>query len=371
MDEAAVQELRDRLVTLTRDLVLIPSVAASPEDIFRCAESIANHLDVLEEVEVHHYERNGSPSVVALPRGIQHPEVLLNAHLDVVVHPDRNVYRAQVADGRIHGPGAGDMKGQIAILLTLFHEFHRRQPGISLGLAITSDEERGGYDGMQYLFEEVGLRCGVALIPDGGSLDEVTVAEKGVLNLRLRSSGAGAHAARPWLARNPLAELTRSITRLEEHARQWRGQDGHWYPTLTPTVLRCPNETINRIPEYAEALIDIRVPPPWTPAGLLEELRMIVGEAVELETIGLADATNLSPDPAYLRAIEEEMGAPAKLMRSDGASDARYVVIHDIPVLMSRPLVGGLHTVDEWIDIESMLVFYRYCRRYLEVKLLS
>lgn len=349
--------------------MLIPSSEGRPEEIARCAELIANHLDVIQEVEVHHFERNGSPSVLALPRGVQHPEVLLNAHLDVIEHQNPHSYRAHVDGGRIHGPGAGDMKGQLAILLTLFHEFHRRRPGANLGMAITSDEERGGKDGMGYLFGEFGLRCGVALIPDGGAIDEVTVAEKGLLNIRLSSTGAGAHAARPWLARNPLAEVVRAIVLLEAHAARWRHGDGHWYPTLCPTVLDCANTTVNRIPERAEALIDIRVPPPWTPEGILEELQEMLRDTVTIEVIASAAASTLSPAPEYLCAIESETGAAPKLVRSDGASDARFVAPHGIPVLMSRPLVGGLHTSEEWIDIDSMLVFYRYCRRYLEQKL--
>ena len=60
---------------------------------------------------------------------------------------------------------------------------------LPLGLAITSDEERGGNAGMRYLFDEVGLRCNVAMIPDGGSLNEVTVEEKGILHLKIQCNG--------------------------------------------------------------------------------------------------------------------------------------------------------------------------------------
>ena len=36
---------------------------------------------------------------------------------------------------------------------------------------------------------------------------------------------------------------------------------------------------------------------------------------------------------------------------------------------MSRPTIGNMHARDEWIDIDSMVVFYRVCARYLERKL--
>lgn len=36
---------------------------------------------------------------------------------------------------------------------------------------------------------------------------------------------------------------------------------------------------------------------------------------------------------------------------------------------MSRPLVGNLHAPDEWIDIDSMVTYYRVCEAYLAERL--
>ena len=72
------------------------------------------------------------------------PDILLCGHLDVIDHPEADCFHSTIRDGRIYGPGAGDMKGQDAILVELFRTLHARYPGISLGLALTSDEERGG-----------------------------------------------------------------------------------------------------------------------------------------------------------------------------------------------------------------------------------
>ena len=45
------------------------------------------------------------------------------------------------------------------------------------------------------------------------------------------------------------------------------------------------------------------------------------------------------------------------------------MVLDDIPVIMTRPQVGNLHAADEWIDIQSMLEFYRICETYLKARL--
>jgi len=363
--------LRERIVAATRDLMLIPGSALYPADLLRGLEYIENHLDLLEGVRITMHERGGLHSLLALPEGVREAEVLLNAHLDVVGHPAREVYHSSVRDGRIYGPGAGDMKGQLAILLALFQDMHHQHPGISLGMLITTDEESGGANGMGYFFGELGLRCGAMLIPDGGSLHEVTVEEKGLLILKLRCEGASAHAARPWLARNPIAQLSTTLEAIAARAASWRRTEDTWYPTCTPTIFHCLNESSNRVPDAAEAVLDVRLPPPWTVERMVAELRPLLAEGVVLEILDAAGATHLAPDPGYLRAIEAETGTPAELVRSDGASDARFVTPHDIPVMMSRPLVGNLHTVDEWIDIASMETFYRYSRRYLEAKLVG
>ena len=170
-------------------------------------------------------------------------------HLDVIEHGEASLYRTEIRDGRIIGPGAGDMKGQLAIMIELYRALQQRHPGLSVGVAITSDEERGGENGIGYLFGEAGVRCGVALVPDGGSPSEVTVEEKGILHLELSVEGREIHAARPWLAPNAVLELSRAITAISHRFDLLRG-DGpsggdHWYPTFSPTIIGTSNKTVN------------------------------------------------------------------------------------------------------------------------------
>ena len=152
-----------RIIDLTRDLILIPSTEHAPAERKRVMQMLQNRLDGIPGIRFQWHEHRGSESLVVLPEGIDAPEILLSGHIDVVHHGDESVYRSEVAGGRIVGPGAGDMKGQVAILVALLAALHRRAPGVSVGLAITSDEEVGGEDGMGYLFGEAGLRCGVLI----------------------------------------------------------------------------------------------------------------------------------------------------------------------------------------------------------------
>ncbi len=365
------ESLKQRLISLTRDLMLMPGGAARPDERRRCYEFIRNHLDALESVEIHEYEHNGIPSLVARPPGTEKPEVLLCGHLDVVDHADEERYHSRVRDGRIHGPGAGDMKGPLAIMMELFHRVHTAYPSASLGMAVTADEETGGESGTGYLFGPVALRCGLAMIPDGGSLNRITIEEKGILHLRVNCRGRPGHAARPWMGTNPVEILVRHLVRLQERfASRWPPGDGeHWHPTCAVTRIGTPNRTVNAIPAEADATLDIRFPAPHTADEMLAFAGETLGREVDINTLVSAEATHLAPDETYRGITETVTGRPAVFVRGHGGSDARFICRHGIPVLMSRPLMGDLHTPDEWIDTASMVQFYHIYEQYLWRKL--
>ena len=370
-DGYADAALRDRLVALTRDLILVPSSAAHPAEIERSHDLLRIQLDTVAGVRLEEHRCEDVPALVVLPVGVAKPEVLLLAHIDVVDHGTLGVYRSQVRDGRIYGPGAGDMKGSLAILVTLFTKLHQSYPGISLGLAVTADEESGGH-GARHLVAQ-GLDCGVALLPDGGSIDAVVAAEKGILHLDAEWRGVSTHAAYPWEGRNPVDAMLDDLARLR--ARFAALADGaageHWHPTATVTTLESESHTLNRIPAFARAGIDVRFTPPWTGAGILAEVRGCLGaDAVATPRVG-DEPTEMTPDPAFMAIGERVLGRPMGMVRTAGTSDARFLSRRGIPVIINRPLVGNIHRPDEWIDIASMLQYYRMLQEFIGDRLVA
>lgn len=368
------KELASRLTALTRDLILIPTTDSRPAERERCFEFIQNHLDGVDGIQLTYHESNGYRSLLAGPESLGLPEILLCGHIDVIEHPDPDSYHSVIREGRIYGPGAGDMKGADAIMMELFRTLHIKHPGISLGLALTSDEERGGTDGVRFLLEEVGLRAGIVIVPDGGSLNEVTIEEKGVLHLQVIRTGHSAHGARPWLGTNALELLLDRINELRNYfAGNWpidrEADHGHWYPTCSLNIVETPNASPNRIPSEASVTLDIRFPPPHTVGAMLDNIASILGPDCYLKPLMTAEPCHLAPDPLFCEITETVTGHPVKLIRAAGASDSRFFRRADIPVNLSRPLVGNLHGEDEWLDIESMVTYYQICERYIEQKL--
>jgi len=161
------------------------------------------------------------------------------------------------------------------------------------------------------------------------------------------------------------------MVRLEQYFETLRDEASpdHWYPTCVPTICHTPNRTVNCIPGEAEAIIDIRFPPPDTVAGLLATVQEIVGPEIKVELVATAPATILSPDPLYLEITERLTGLPAKLVRASGGSDALFIAQYDIPVILSSPIVGNLHRDDEWMDLASMELYHRICEQFILAKL--
>jgi len=371
IDDKNRNKIKERLVALTRDLIIIPSNPARPEDRQRCYEFIKNHLETLENIEVREFEKDGIPSLVAAPPGCHNPEVLLCGHLDVITHPDVSSYHSHIDAGRIYGPGAGDMKGCLAILMEVFHNVHAHHPNTPLGIAVTADEETGGVAGIGYLLKEKGLRCAQAMIPDGGSINRITVEEKGILHLKAEYTGHShsAHAARPWLGENAVEHLMDKTGLIRQYFEKLKRTEDHWYPTCAVTVFATKNQTTNRIPSTASVVMDIRFPPPFTVKKLLTKITELVGKDVKIDQILSDEPSQLSPDPLFQKITEDVTGQKTELIQDDGGSDARYFAAKQIPVVMSRPEVGNLHDKDEWINIDSMVTLYEIYERYLFSKL--
>jgi len=370
IDRRASEEVQKRLVELTCDLIAIPSTCDRPDDIKRCTEFVIKHAEVSETLTARLICEHDVLSTVILPRGIDVPEIMLFAHLDVVSLPEGTQYLPSIRKGRIYGPGAGDMKSELAILLEIFRVFHERYPGISLGLAVTSDEERGGAYGTRYLCEKFGLRCRTAIVPDSGSLNDIAVEEKGTVHIKITVRGAAGHASRPWLADNPNDRAIVTLSKIQNHFATLQNGSGYWYPTCTVTVLQTENRVPNRIANTAEVICDIRFPAPFTIDQMLSTVQGFLDDKMELEVLVAAEPTLLSPDPLFLSVTEEITGKPVRLIREHGGSDARFIAQYGIPVMMSRPFVGNLHADDEWVDIASMEALYRIYERYLERKLI-
>ncbi|MDQ6669175.1 MAG: ArgE/DapE family deacylase [Chloroflexota bacterium] len=146
--------------------------------------------------------RQEAIGVVGRLRGSRRGRTLmLNGHVDVVPPGDLGAwtngdpFAATIADGRLYGRGACDMKGGLVAAIWAVRAL--QQSGVDLAgdvlLASVEGEEDGGLG--TYALLRRGWRADACVIPEPTGLDLVP-ANAGALTFRLRVRGHATHASR-------------------------------------------------------------------------------------------------------------------------------------------------------------------------------
>jgi acetylornithine deacetylase len=382
---AAVSERREELHGLAAALVRIPTVLGAEEGAQRI---VASRLETagfaVERVQPDAAEALADPeagypwlsyegrtSVAArLPGSGGGRSLHLSGHVDVVPveHPDRwthDPWGGVIADGRLWGRGAGDMKGGLAAYVIAAEAVAAVGEDLPGDLLVSSviEEECGG-NGM-WSVVRAGYDADATLIGESSGL-RLDHAATGVVWARLIARGAAGHAMVGG-REGPFDHLCRAfgaLRRLEaERNRPVRD------PVFAAAAEWPYGTSIGKIgggvwtaSTPAELVASVRVGfgRDVEPAAVQEEIRAAVGEAtakVEVAFEGFRarahfhDPTGPWPDlvAASHRAV---VGTEAGMSVAIGTNDGRYV---RGPSLCYGPHAGNLHGDDEWVDLESLL----------------
>jgi succinyl-diaminopimelate desuccinylase len=227
-----IDQRRDELVELTRQLIRFPTVNPPGEAYRPCAEFIGRRL-AARGFQVEYVHAAGTPgdserhpriNVVARREGATPgPCLHFNSHIDVVqtgggwtVDP----FAAVVRDGKIFGRGACDMKGGLAasiVAVEALIDSAGALPG-ALEISGTVDEESGGYGGVHYLAQRGWFsppRVDHVIIPEPLDVDRVCIGHRGVWWAEIETHGRIAHGSMPFLGDCAVRHMNAVIDRFE------------------------------------------------------------------------------------------------------------------------------------------------------------
>jgi succinyl-diaminopimelate desuccinylase len=149
------------------------------------------------------------------------PLVLLAGHLDTV--PAQGNRPGRIEGGAVHGLGAADMKGALAVMLELALSDAANRT-VDLGFVFFGREELAVSESAltPLLEREAGLRGADLAIVMEPTANAVQAGCLGNIQARLTVHGRSGHSARPWLADNAIHRLAEGIGTLaavpyEEH----------------------------------------------------------------------------------------------------------------------------------------------------------
>lgn len=337
------------IISLTAELIRIPSMHSKPHEISRCADVVQDWCQA-GGITARKVEHQGVPSILVLPAD-RPVDLLLMSHLDVVDGP-AELFQPRVEGDRLFGRGAVDDKYAVALSLILFREKLRElraggktQQDMTLGLLITGDEETGGENGAGRVLDEI--RAGFAVALDGGDPTRIVTREKGVIDVMLTATGQAAHGARPWLGVNAIDILLQDYARIQNLFPD-KGQD-HWHRTVNFGKIRA-GQSINQVPQTAQGWFNIRFTEDDDPVSIIREISLVARSSVQVQSVIPVFASRPSPWTMRLATL-----AGATLTREHGASDARHLMDRGIPgVIWGAQGFGSQHGLQECVSISSV-----------------
>jgi succinyl-diaminopimelate desuccinylase len=223
---------------------------------------------------------NGESILVAKRDG--RPLVLLAGHTDTV--PPQGNLPGRIENGAVHGLGASDMKGGLAVMLELGTWARHTDLDYDLAMLFFPREEVGPeHNPLPAIFEAVPMideaQLVICLEPTDNTLQLGCL---GNIVARTVFEGRAAHSARPWLGVNAIGlalEGLRDVLNLAPHDVD---VDGLVFREVLSVTQIQGGIAPNVIPARCEATLNFRYAPGRSRADAEARLRELVGREVEI-----------------------------------------------------------------------------------------
>jgi succinyl-diaminopimelate desuccinylase len=290
---------------------------------------------------------NGDRPAVLLAWGT--PRLLFSGHLDTV--PKAGAWTSRtgaVQGGRMYGRGTTDMKAGCAAMLAAA-EAGRSTGGF--GILYTTDEEthmrgaeaavaRGLLEGTEFVVvgEPTGLR------PNLG--------QKGILQLRLATTGRSGHASMPWSGENAIAKMGRLLAALRPFAGTTRR--GAATITASPDVIE-GGVAMNVIADSCALSLDVRYSPRLTEAKARARVEGALRKAGVPYTLEIVHRL----PPVASRPTAEARRLKARAKRPFGFCDFGTEAACFAPAGVSFLVLGPgepqhCHVTDEFVELAAV-----------------
>jgi len=401
-----VEACEDEVVKLCSRLVQFPTF--NPPGITTdCVKFIEEYFERWGIRSKIYQNKEGKLNICGEVPGEKPGKILYLMHLDVVPEGDRRLwtydpYGGVIADGKVYGRGACDMKGSCAAAMVAAKILSQLDPEkhCSAEFWFTCDEEVGSDEhGAGWLARTGRFKADVCLegdcfmFPGRPAID---IGMKGGMGTVRKTFGKAAHGSQPHMGDNAIDKLIRVLAyakRLEEYPleivdemkpvyeacikyydeqetlteEQKAGFKRIWrHPTVSLNLIKGGVKT-NVVPDSAEAYLDIRICPGSNLQPIKEQLLKLIAESqvkdVEVKisgpTGGYYEPPNSKPVKQLIKTVELATGITPTLKVETGGNDAIYIKKYglNIPCLgFGAGDEGLLHLTNEYVSIENLVI---------------
>jgi glutamate carboxypeptidase len=300
-------------------------------------------------------------------RGAKGKKLLINGHMDTVFPVGHPFDSLTIDNDLLKGPGAGDMKGGIVILLYALRSL--KEMGLlddaQITLLFNSDEEMGSL-GSRPLIEALAREHDYGLVFEGTHKNNMTRARKGLGQFRVKVTGRSSHAGGAHEeGLSAVKELSHKIIEIEKLTDYDSG--------VTVNVgMISGGEARNTVPPCADAYIDLRYPEQGLANTVVENISEIVATSyTRNEHLGIETesevwhtlhrpAKEATPESDELLSkvlgINQALGYQLGTQYSGGGTDGSIMQGVGLPTVDSLGINNsGAHSPREQADLSSLV----------------
>ena len=357
------EERKEQIAQTIRQLVEIESPTDNKQAVDQLGALLAGRFEALGgHAKFHRVPNFGDHLQVDFAGARGGKPVLLLGHLDTVYPMGTlTTMPCRVADGRLWGPGAFDMKSGVAFMLhaiealRAWNEDRLPRP---VTILLVSDEEVGS-DTSRVITENLAKKSAAVLVlePSHGPKGAVKTARKGIGEYVLKVTGKAAHSGLDFeKGQSAILELAKQIIAISKLIDVKRG--------LTLNIGTVQGGTrVNVIPAEASAVLDVRVARKQDASVIDRKLRALrpFNRKCKIEISGAMNRPPMERMPAvaalYKKATEIARQSGWKLEEASvgGGSDGNFTAALGIPTLDGLGGVGeGAHATHESIFISEL-----------------
>lgn len=341
------------LMQRTAELVAVASVSL---DEARLADLVEAELRGIDGLTVDRVDDN----VIARTSLGRPTRLVLAGHLDTV--PANGNAEPRFDGDTLWGVGSADMKGGLAVMLTLAHEVP--EPAMDVTWVFyTGEEIASTHNGLGHLFRDRPDLVGgdVALLgePTG---DWIEAGCQGSMRVAITLAGRRAHTARPWMGRNAIHRVGRLLTALDDYEARRPVLDGCEFREAVEAVGIEGGVASNVVPDRVTVTVNVRFAPDRTAEEAEAELRGLCADVLEPEdewkVVDVAIAAPPSLDHPVLAALRDRSGLDVRAKL--GWTDVARFAAAGIPAANFGPGDPTLaHTPEERVERLSLDTTYR------------
>lgn len=330
---------------------------------------------------------SGKPALIITYQGSDHslPSLALNHHMDVVpanaegwITPP---FQGQIVDGVMIGRGTQDMKGIGAVHYVALKQFKDNgiQPKRTIHIFAVPDEEIGGFTGTKELVAtDYFKQLNVGFVVDEGhasgdeTVFDLKVTERKPIQIKVSGHGDQAHGSKLHCF-NVVHELVQFLNEIvQQHASQQHQSCGHeagkflsMNISSLDAGIRKENGHIalNMVPPYAQATIDIRVPPHICNIQIKKELNLLIAKyphlAYSIEAEAKEERLDQACDTELYKVLEKtitEFGMQVRPHYFEATSDLRFYHALGIDGIGFTPFTveDNIHGINESVPVKQL-----------------